>query len=132
MSHFRVLLIFFFPVPCILPQAADIPLLRNWQKLAIFLLFSCSRTRFGLRNHPLCRRNPGSALLFSPVRRLLCGCEVFGLFLSRELLPQNPVSPHARLVRVLLVGKKKGEFWYVLASPRLNFTHLIAGFCPFS
>ncbi|GKV46381.1 hypothetical protein SLEP1_g53368 [Rubroshorea leprosula] len=61
---------------------------------------------WGLRIVPLNPENPESAQLFSPVRRLPCGCEVFGLFLSRELLPpksrQLPCSPGAGSI-----GRKK-------------------------
>ncbi|GKV34848.1 hypothetical protein SLEP1_g43190 [Rubroshorea leprosula] len=51
-----------------------------------FSSFLVKSQDLGLRIFPLNPENPGSALLFSPVRRLLCGSEFLGIFRSVSFL----------------------------------------------
>ncbi|GLU03880.1 hypothetical protein SLE2022_210520 [Rubroshorea leprosula] len=74
-----------------------------------FSSFLVKSQDLGLRIFPLNPENPGSALLFSPVRRLLCGFEFLGIFRS--------VSFPCRCRRLLLPARS-GSCWKFLVLDR--------------
>ncbi|GKV41198.1 hypothetical protein SLEP1_g48764 [Rubroshorea leprosula] len=93
----RICSSFFSPAPDKPPSShRRTPLEKFGKRLEFSSSFLVKSQDLRLRIFPLNPENPGSALLFSPVRRLLCGWEILGLFLNFDRFPVSFLLPCRR------------------------------------